>query len=557
MHKAVVGRLAGPYAILLAVLTSAVLTGCGGGSGGGGNDSEGGGESIAAAPLASSPPSAQVSVSIKRSHVRRLAMVGDALTASVTASWSATNLETREIYLQASDTGTLFGPAITVAATVGVNVRFDLPVLSDASAGEYRGTIQLKACADEACVSVFPEASTSVAYRLQLQPAPDWQTHQGDAAHRGYVGMLLDPAKFAKAWEWSRPSGTEPIRGINPVTTADGKVYVTDDVYFGTAALRALDESTGAEVWTASFGSVPALNPPAVSGGRVHAAVTGHEATSLWTFDAQTGALIRSAPFESQFFNFLAPVVHQDAVYNGGGYGGGTVYSFSLATGARNWAATSGIDDMFAPAVDDSFVYHYDGTGLVKLDRATGAVLARIADPLGPLSTGYSYHAAPMIGSSDNVIAFSGGTHTWRAGANTERMGQRRLTNFLLGSNVLGWSSANAYLTAPALANGVIYAARNAPMSLDAIDEATGSVLWSWTPPAGSGDAGFHRNIVATRKLVFVSTDTGVYAIDIHKRAHVWHYPEPGMLALSGGRTLYIATGAMASNGKLVAIRLK
>ena len=29
------------------------------------------------------------------------------------------------------------------------------------------------------------------------------------------------------------------------------------------------------------------------------------------------------------------PVVHQDAVYTGGGGYGGTVYSFSLATGAR------------------------------------------------------------------------------------------------------------------------------------------------------------------------------------------------------------------------------
>jgi outer membrane protein assembly factor BamB len=498
-----------------------------------------------------------VSVSVTRSNIRRLAMAGDAFTASVTASWSATNLETRRIYLQARDTGTLFGPAVTIAARAGANVRLELPVLSDASAGEYRGRIELRACEDETCVSVFPDASTSVAYRLQLQPAPDWQTHQADAAHRGYVGMLLDPAKFAKAWEWSRPPGTEPIGGINPVTTADGKVYVTDDVYFGTATLRALDESTGAEVWTRSFGSVPALNPPAVSGGRVHVAVTGHEATSLWTFDAQTGALIRSAPFEGQWPHLLAPVVHQDAVYTGGGYYGGTVYSFSLATGARNWAAKSGDDDMFVPAVDDSFVYHYDGTGLLQLDRTTGAVLARIADPFGPLTTGYSYHAAPMIGSANNVIAFSGGAFSGRASSNTEQYGQRVLTNFLLGSNVLGWASANAYLTAPALANGVVYAARNAPMSLDAIDEATGRVLWSWTPPAGSGDAKFHRNVVATRNLVFVSTDASVYAIDIRKRAHVWRYPAPGMLALSAGRTLYIATGASASNGKLVAIRLK
>jgi outer membrane protein assembly factor BamB len=93
-------------------------------------------------------------------------------------------------------------------------------------------------------------------------------------------------------------------------------------------------------------------------------------------------------------------------------------------------------------------------------------------------------------------------------------------------------------------------------MSLDAIDEATGQVLWSWAP-TGNEDTTFHRNIVVTRNILFVSTDKSVYALDLATKTPVWSYPQPGMLAISADRTLYIATGASESNGSLVAVKLK
>ena len=53
-----------------------------------------------------------------------------------------------------------------------------------------------------------------------------------------------------------------------------------------------------------------------------------------------------------------------------------------------------------------------------------------------------------------------------------------------VANQAIAWRSANAYLTHPALANGVVYAARNGPPVLDALSEADGHVLWSWSPPA-------------------------------------------------------------------------
>jgi outer membrane protein assembly factor BamB len=62
---------------------------------------------------------------------------------------------------------------------------------------------------------------------------------------------------------------------------------------------------------------------------------------------------------------------------------------------------------------------------------------------------------------------------------------------------------------------------------------------------------------VVTDNLVFASSSSAVYAIDIATRQAVWSYPRPGMLALSADATLLIATGATASDGGVVAIRLR
>jgi outer membrane protein assembly factor BamB len=162
-----------------------------------------------------------------------------------------------------------------------------------------------------------------------------------------------------------------------------------------------------------------------------------------------------------------------------------------------------------------------------------------------------------MLGGRNNVIAFAGSAFSGRANANSEQYDQRVLSSFNIGTKAWEWATQNAYLTQPAVAKGVIYAGRNRPMSLDAIDETSGKILWSWAPTPELGDTEFHRNIIVTRNLLFVGTNTGVYAVDLATHKPVWRYAATGMMAISANRTLYIATGATTSDGKLVAIKLK
>lgn len=497
-----------------------------------------------------------VQVKLNTSDLSMDLTAGDEIQVTVDGSWSGAKVQPDKVYLKLSGAEGRFSVSDDVwSGSLGSNFTFTLYTLPTLAAGTYSGTIEVSAFKDSNCQEMYLGARAKINYVLNVKSAADWETHQRDSAHRGYLPIWLNPLHFAKAWEWSRVID-DPIGGINAVVTRSGKVYVTKDVYFGQGILYALNESDGTLAWQVSFGTVPALDPPAVNNGRVYVAVTGSASTALWAFDADTGAYLHKSAFSGQWPHVLAPTVYADQVYTAGGYYGGEIYSFSTIDGSQAWVnSMGGVWDMYTPAVDDKYVYHHNGQTLFMIDRVTGTTSAAIADPFGSNSN-YSYHGSPMIGGRNNVLAFTGGAFSGRASSNVEQYDQRVISSFNINTRTYEWSTPYAYITAPAVANGVFYAARNNPMSLDAIDEVTGKVIWSWTP-VGSGDTDFHRNIVVTRNILFVSTDKSVYALDLATRMPVWSYPKPGMLAISSDRTLYIATGARESDGHLVAIKLK
>ena len=477
---------------------------------------------------------------------------GDEVTIAVSGNVSRKNAAD-PVYLNVSDAAGRFAAVETMSVSAG-SFSFNLTTRSTLEAGNVIGTVEVRACKDVQCSQPYAGATMNIPYTLRVGAVDEWTMHQRDAVHSGYVPVVLNPAKFAKAWEWSHLA-SDPIGGINPVVTSAGKVMVTADVYFGNGVVYALSEADGKQLWERSLGRVPAMGPPAVSNGKVFVPVTGHQDTFLWTIDAADGNIMFKSAFESQWPHVLAPTVMGDQVVVGAGYYGGETYSFNAATGARNWVhSAGGVWDMYSPAADAKYYYHHNGQSLFIINRSTGVTEAEIEDLLGKRD-GYSYHGGPLLGARNNAISYAGGAYSGRASSNAEQYDQRVLSSFDLAARKYQWSTGSAYLTVPALANGVLYAGRNAPASLDAIDEATGKVLWSWTPP-GDGET-FHRNIIATRNLLLFSTDQKVYALDLASKKVVWTYPQPGMLALSANRTLYIATGARESDGKLVAVRLK
>ncbi|HET7200379.1 MAG TPA: PQQ-binding-like beta-propeller repeat protein [Burkholderiales bacterium] len=456
------------------------------------------------------------------------------LTATGTYSDSSTQDLTTQVTWSSSDSSKAMVSSTGLATAIATG-----PTTLSATSGNISGSTQANAF----------QPST---------PSPDWVTFQGDAAHAGFVDAQFDPALFAQIWSWSRPAGDpEPIGGINSVATTAGKVMVTKDIYFGQGAIYALNEADGTLDWTYAFGSMASEGPPAVWNGNVFVPTTDPgEHCVTWAIDATLGTHQFQMPSTCQWSNFFAPTALDGSVLLAAEYG--SVYSYSIFSGGLQWEMPAGAYDQSTPAGDAQYAYQYGiGTGspaLKVFDRMTGATVASIPDPFAS-SSDYSMFSAPMLGANGDAIVFSGGGFSGRAASSSEQFDSRPLVSYNIPGKSIAWRSANAYLTHPAIANGVIYAARNAPATLDALSEADGHILWSWTPPAGN--TSFHRNTIVTNNLVFASTDANVYAIDLNTHQAVWHYPKPGMLAISGNSILYIATGATLSDGNLVAIKLK
>ena len=326
--------------------------------------------------------------------------------------------------------------------------------------------------------------------------ATEWTTYQGNAAHTGYVAVTMDPGVFQELW-----SATAANSALNPVTAADGKVFVTQNSYFGTQIGRALDARTGTELWSRDFGGIHSVDPPAYANGVVYLQTGGHEDSFLWGIDASTGTVKFRTAYGNQWSRWYAPVIIGSTVYVAGGYYGG-MYAFSATDGSQQWFAGLNQYDQFVPAVRDGLVYAYTGDYAPKLtvaDATTGQVSYEIADPEFSWN-GWSMNEAPVLGSASNLLATNGG----------------RLLSFDLQGRRIGYALKSNFVGQVTLADGVIYAVNNG--QVEARKESDGSLLWLWIPPEGTATG----PVIATRNLLLVGTGANTYAIDIASQKQVW-----------------------------------
>jgi len=166
----------------------------------------------------------------------------------------------------------------------------------------------------------------------------------------------------------------------------------------------------------------------------------------------------------------------------------------------------------------------------------TGAVTHSIADPTFQ-NLNYQIGGSPVLGAAGSVFA---ATYT---NANINRathQNDNTLLRFDVSTDSVAWQIAGAFPSTPAYDAGVLYVANEKPLRLEARAEADGAVLWSWTPPAAGGTA-FMSEVLLTTNLIFISTDTSVYAIDRVTHEPVWSYPQPGRFALSRNGVLYVS----------------
>jgi hypothetical protein len=436
-------------------------------------------------------------------------------------------------------------------------------VVSSLAPGTYTGSVQLTICNDAACQYPVVGSPVTMPFNVTIAPAPvnagltiltawpsvaGWATYQGNDSHTGYVPVTLDPTRFANRWAWSTPSSATDANALSTLTVAGGQVYIDSG-----SVLYALKEFDHSTLWSHDFSNIvyagvetAALNPPAVSGANVYISTSAQTATYMFGLTANNGAVLFQSPFAAQWEHYLAPAISNGIVYTDGGEYGG-MYAFDGTIGTQNFFASEQQYDYWSPAVDASFAYAYTGGTLNWVDKTNGVSVGSIVDSTWSWA-GYDMHGAPVLGAANSVICINVGNQN----ANS-------LLDFNTSTNTLAWSSVGPYGGNPAYASGNIYATNKTPMRLEARSEATGALLWSWSPPTSS-ETSYVGDVLLTNNLVFLSTNTTIYAIDTTTHQSVWSLPTSGYLALSEYGVLYVVetvSGATSTTGNVYALNVK
>lgn len=521
-------------------LLAALLAACG--SGGGGSDKDKTADTDQGAWLQLSPSRLNVTAHVNESiYVHITGTVLELPDVEV-------DDETAEVQVGIVDsTDTFIAPRISTSED-GSRYFLTLQTFWKTTPGVHTGTLEIRACQDDpaVCSKPYPGSPWKLPFQLTIREgektalsthpglAP-WSTFQGNAAHTGHVPASFSPTNFSIRWARYGDVGTRQdiahsIATTNGMTIASYRNYL----------VSAIQENTGDVIWERTL---PALgitlpgntNPPAIANGKVYLSTTGHDNTFMWALNLNTGEILAQHAMQSQWEVYLAPTAHGDGVYTGSGYYGG-MSKFDASSNLPAWNRGGAQSDFWTPAVDDTYVYTHTGGYLNAIEPSNGKTVFSIKNP-ETLFSGFDMPGAPVIPAKDRVCyvpsTFAG--------------------NLLCMDTLnrkLAWSVADASRSTPAAAHEVLYTRTNNAVTARRVSD--GTLLWSWSIPEGQYNW-HHDPVVVTDNLIFVSTASMVYAIDLKTRETVWSYPQSGSLAISEQGVLYI----VSRTGTLVAINLK
>lgn len=419
----------------------------------------------------------------------------------------------------------------------------------------------------------------------------DWTAAGGGPGHTGYVPVTLDPARFSLRWRVTLPlgdSGTGPCTGgpcdfILPSTaltdSAHRRVFLTTEAEHRTATdfsvaveLLSLDEDDGKRLW--DVGHFPSTSgndgregdeyaEPAFFDGRVYLSYYVKDLLKppllppfIDAYDALTGGVAykQAAPCTSICYP-TQPVASSTTLY-----AGAPLSAYDAHTGSVLWTDTTGDSeiDFAAPALDAGGVYvssqipFSQDPLFVAYDPGNGAELFKLGPSAKELALEKSENRtlsamAPFADGVGGVLAVHQG------------LTSAYLNHYSESGQALDWQVSGHFGFSPGVvAHGIVYICDG--NAVDALDDATGSLLWQWTPPT---DVEFGCYLIATDNLLFVSNLEATYALDLASRLQVWSYPVGGRLSVSPSGILYIsAVGPEAPHpttpdlGMLIAINL-
>jgi hypothetical protein len=258
--------------------------------------------------------------------------------------------------------------------------------------------------------------------RNALAPGAEWSQLAHDPQRTGFFPAEV-PQPWRLKWIWNGPAGGGDVgpagghlalpQNAQPIA-GGGRLYIGHR----DGSVRAIDQATGAVVWTAALGG-EVVNAGAYDAltGSVYFASTNGQMTQLRAMDGQVlhqfnlGAAVR-----------MAPLLAGDTVYIGAI--NGTLYGLDAATLNQRWAYAAGAALIASPAYSS----HYGGLVIVlaedksvhAVQAATGARRWRVTvnaaqDPLrGRTSFADTYPVVSEANDSVIVRSYFDWNLTWQ-----------------------------------------------------------------------------------------------------------------------------------------------
>jgi outer membrane protein assembly factor BamB len=357
-------------------------------------------------------------------------------------------------------------------------------------------------------------------------------TWQNNPTHDGFdpASPLAPPLRL----KWTRNLSTIRAAAISYPLIAQGLVFVTIVSQNNSGAtLMALNEHTGATVWSADIGGTYFFADAAYDSGKVF--VVNFDGL-MKAFDAATGTLLWSINLPGQYAFTSAPTAVNGVVFEGGAGSGGTVYAVDETNGEVLW--TMGVEngDSSSPAVTLGNVFvSYACPQTYAFNSVTGQLLwHRSSCCEGGGGATPVVHAAQLYVRDSfctpgtNGLVLNANTGTRIRGFNSDRppaffgnvalflqSGTLRGVNAQNGQVLWSFAGDGGLQSAPLVVNQTIYIGSSSGTLYGL--KASGQQIWSTNvgapiPPSDEGGATVTTGLGAGDRLLIVPTERTLVA---------------------------------------------
>jgi outer membrane protein assembly factor BamB len=343
---------------------------------------------------------------------------------------------------------------------------------------------------------------------------------QNNTVHDGFdsASPLVPPL----ALKWSRDLSGSGVVSISYPLIAGGLVFVTTTTTNNTNTLMALDDNTGATVWSADVSGCCFANAAYDSGKVFVVNIDG----LMKGFDAASGTPLWSVSLPNQSFFTSPPTAVNGVVFTGGAGSGGTVYAVDETNGAVLWTRDVENGDHSSPAVTQGNVF---------------------VSYSCPQSYAFAATSGQQLWHDDSCCSGGGGkTPVVHAGQVYVRDDFCDPTNGLvLDANtgaVIGGFNADR---PPAfIGNLALYFQSG---TLVGVDIPSGQVLWSF-----AGDGGLTSAPLIVNQTIYIGSDSGTLFGLNTSGQQIWSTQVGAAIPAPDEQNALLTTGLGAGDGLLI-----